>query len=149
MRFQTPQFIEIEDKIFGPLTFKQFIYLIGGAGLSFLWYRLLPTFFAIWLILASIALAVALAFYKINNKPFIFTLEAAFRFALSKKLYIWRKDMPDAIKGLERQAKTSDIAAELIAPRLSESKLKDMAWGLDAHKTPTQEANQIAAQGKQ
>ena len=42
MHFQTPQFIEIEDKIFGPLTLKQFIYLAGAAGLSFTAYSLLP-----------------------------------------------------------------------------------------------------------
>jgi len=47
MRFQVPQFIEIESKIFGPLTFKQFIYLAGGAGLSFLFYAFLPFFIAV------------------------------------------------------------------------------------------------------
>ena len=44
MQFQVPQFIEIEDKIFGPLTFKQFIYLAGGGGLCFLLYTILPFF---------------------------------------------------------------------------------------------------------
>ena len=42
MRFQVPQFIEIESKIFGPLTLKQFIYLIGGGGIIFILYALLP-----------------------------------------------------------------------------------------------------------
>ena len=41
MRFQVPQFIEIEDKIFGPLTIKQFIYIAGGAGLCFILFRFL------------------------------------------------------------------------------------------------------------
>ncbi|TSC80302.1 MAG: hypothetical protein G01um101429_152 [Parcubacteria group bacterium Gr01-1014_29] len=31
-QFQVPQFIEVEDKIFGPLTTKQFFYLLGGGG---------------------------------------------------------------------------------------------------------------------
>jgi hypothetical protein len=30
MRHEVPQFIDIEDKIFGPLTFLQGLYLIGG-----------------------------------------------------------------------------------------------------------------------
>ena len=34
MMFSVPQFIDVEDKIIGPLTLKQFIYLAGGAGLS-------------------------------------------------------------------------------------------------------------------
>ena len=36
MQFQVPQFIEIEDKIIGPFTVKQFIYLVGGAGMDFI-----------------------------------------------------------------------------------------------------------------
>src|SRR3989338_737591 len=29
MQFQVPQFIEVEDKIFGPLTLKQFFYVLA------------------------------------------------------------------------------------------------------------------------
>ena len=42
MQFQVPQFIEIEDKIFGPLTFKQFIYLAGGVGASIVLWLYIP-----------------------------------------------------------------------------------------------------------
>src|SRR3989344_2665997 len=35
MEYQVPQFIEVEDKIIGPLTLKQFIYLAGEAGFSY------------------------------------------------------------------------------------------------------------------
>ena len=41
MQFKVPQFLDIEDKIFGPFTFKEFVYLAGGAGLCFVLYRLL------------------------------------------------------------------------------------------------------------
>ncbi|NCT02072.1 PrgI family protein, partial [Candidatus Parcubacteria bacterium] len=34
MRFEVPQFIEVEDKIFGPLTWRQFLYLSGGLGMA-------------------------------------------------------------------------------------------------------------------
>ena len=38
MQFNVPQFIDIEDKIIGPLTLKQFLFLVAGAGLLFvLW----------------------------------------------------------------------------------------------------------------
>ena len=43
MQFQVPQFIEVEDKIFGPLTFRQAVYLVGGAGLSYVIYRFSPS----------------------------------------------------------------------------------------------------------
>ena len=44
MRFQVPQFIEVEDKIFGPLTFKQFVYVTGGVGLAVILFLFLPRF---------------------------------------------------------------------------------------------------------
>ncbi|MFM2424198.1 MAG: hypothetical protein RLZZ70_589, partial [Candidatus Parcubacteria bacterium] len=34
MQFEVPQFIEIEDKIFGPLTWKQFLYVGGGLSMT-------------------------------------------------------------------------------------------------------------------
>ena len=59
MQFQVPQFIEVEDKIFGPLTFKQFIYMGGGLSTAYVFWHLLPIYIAAPLILASVGLAAA------------------------------------------------------------------------------------------
>ena len=128
MRFQVPQFIEVEDKIFGPLTIKQFIYLVGGAGLSFLVYSLIGNIYiSAVFILPIIMFAVALAFYKINNKPFINVVEAAFKYFLGEKLYIWKKvDKQITAK----EAEEIDISSFSV-PKLSDSKLKDLTWSLD------------------
>ena len=92
MRFQVPQFIEVEDKIFGPLTLKQFIYLAGGGGLSFLVYVLLNSFLLSAIpIFAIMAISIAMAFYKVNNKPLINVAEYAFKYFFGNKLYIWKK----------------------------------------------------------
>src|SRR3990167_10216081 len=92
MNFQVPQFIEIEDKIFGPLTFRQFVYLAGGAGIAFLEWVYLPfKFLSVIFIIPTLAFALALAFYKVNNRAFIHTVEAAFRYAWTHKLYIWKR----------------------------------------------------------
>jgi hypothetical protein len=91
MRFEVPQFIEIEDKIFGPLTWRQFLYLGGGVGLGvvlFLTYGFL-VFLVIGLPVAL--LAGALAFYPVNNRPFSFFLEAIVNYTKGTKLYIWRQ----------------------------------------------------------
>ena len=42
MDYQVPQFIEVEDKLVGPLTFKQFVYLAGGAGICVILFVFLP-----------------------------------------------------------------------------------------------------------
>ncbi len=129
MRFQVPQFIEVEDKIFGPLTLKQFIYLIGGAGLCFIIYTIIGNIFiSIVFMLPVMAFALALAFYKINNKPFINVVEAAFSYFFKSKLYIWKKvEKPIVAK---EQAEAS-VIPDFFVPKLSDSKLKDLTWSLD------------------
>ncbi len=126
MQFQVPQFIDIEDKIFGPFTFKQFIYLVGGAGLCFILYKLLPFLIAVPIMLAVAAFSLALTFYKINNKPFIFIVQAWLGYALQNKLYIWKRG-----KKKKAEAKGEEPETESLVPRLSDSKLKDLAWSLD------------------
>mgnify|MGYP001565277669 CR=1 FL=1 len=148
MRFQVPQFIEIEDKIFGPFTFKQFIYLAGGAGISFLLYKALPLFFATLFILTVLGFSLALAFYRVNNRPFVNVLESGFRYMLQKKLYIWKKE-PKEIKRKEELPYTEPLIA---VPRLSESKLKDIAWSLDVHESiyaGTEKEQRTRAQNKE
>lgn len=129
MQFKVPQFIDIEDKLFGPFTFRQFVYLVGGAGMIFVIYKLLPLWIGIFLIIPVAGLAALLTFYKINNKPFIYYLQAAISYAVSSKLYVWK----------QRLAKNSDKKDEDInmpskvstLPTLSSSKLKDLSWSLD------------------
>jgi len=126
MRFQVPQFIDIEDKIFGPFTFKQFVYLAGGAGLCFILYKLLPFFFAVILIIPVAGLALALTFYRLNNKPFILILESYLRYLIQGKLYIWKRAVKKKVEKKEKDALPAPIV-----PRLSDSKLKDISWSLD------------------
>ena len=91
MRFEVPQFIDIEDKIFGPLTWKQFLYLSGGVGMGLVLFFTTPIIIFLLFGLPLIVLAVALAFYPVNNRPFSFFLEAIINYLGSNKLYIWRK----------------------------------------------------------
>lgn len=91
MRFEVPQFIEIEDKIFGPLTWRQFLYIGGGVGMGVVLF--LTTNFLIFLIigLPLALLAGALAFYPVNNRPFSFFLEAIINYLKGTKLYLWKQ----------------------------------------------------------
>ena len=127
MEFQVPQFIEVEDKLFGPLTWKQFVYLVGGGGFCFILYSFLPLFIAIVLMLPVAAVTAALAFYKYNGKSFVQLAQAAIAYRLSQKLFLWRKEE----KAVTPSATTSTPQNGLYIPKLSESKLKDLAWSLD------------------
>lgn len=134
MQFHVPQFIDVEDKLFGPFTFKQFVYMVGGVGLSYLAYKVFGLLLALLIAPALLGLAAALTFVRINNKPFVYILEAWFKFNMNKHfygrgLYIWRKDPPSKKKFA---AKIAPAAVEpSYVPKLSDSKLKDISWGLD------------------
>lgn len=127
MQFRVPQFIDIEDKLFGPLTFKQFVYLVGGAGLIFVIYKSLPSFIAFLIIIPVAALAVALAFYKPNGKPFIFLFQSAVKYFTSNKLYVWKKKA----KNPEPKEVEHDDSLSSVVPMSSSSNLRDLSWSLD------------------
>jgi hypothetical protein len=131
MRYQVPQFIEVEDKIFGPFTFKQFAYLVGGAGICFVLYRFLPLLLSLFFIAPVAALSLALAFYKVHDRPFIKVLENAFYYFFSNKLYLWKQDFSP-----KKQASlATKEGGELSIPAVSQNKLKDLAWSLDIHES--------------
>jgi hypothetical protein len=131
MQFQVPQFIEVEDKIFGPLTFKQFIYVMGGAGAAYLLWRVLPLFLAGPLIMGVGGLAAALAFMQWNGRPFIQGLENAFFFMLRTKLYLWNNERREGRRAERAAAEAQPEATSVYIPKLSESKLHELAWSLD------------------
>ena len=143
MQFQVPQFIEVEDKIFGPLTLKQFIYIAGGAGLSFLVYVLLNSLILAALpIFAIMGISLGLAFYKLNNKPLINVAESAFKYFLGNKLYIWKKEDKVRPKTQAEATKDAKNFASIMVPKISDSKLKDLTWSLDIKESMYSNKNQ-------
>lgn len=127
MRYELPQFINIEDKIFGPFSFTQFVYLAGGAGLSYVLWELLPSILAIILILPIIGLSLALAFYKVNNRPFIYIMQAAISHAFKSKFYLWQQ------KQTTGTAKHADErpTEEVVPTTTGRSNLREIAFNLD------------------
>jgi len=129
VQFKVPQFIDVEDKLFGPFTFRQFAYLAGGAGAIFVLYKLLPLWISIFLIIPMAVLTGLLVFYKINEKPFIFYLQAGFEYLTSSKLYIWKQRL--AKPGNKETETETPLPMVSIVPMTTENKLKDLSWSLD------------------
>ena len=92
MRFTVPQFIEIEDRIFGPLTWKQFLYVGGGFGMAVVIFMIFPFYVFVLVGLPIGGLAAALAFFPVNNRPFSVFLESIFTYFMSNRRYFWRHE---------------------------------------------------------
>jgi len=92
MQFKVPQFIDIEDQIIGPLTIKQFLYLVAGMILlAILWYFLKLAAF----IIVAIPIATffgALAFYKYQGRPFVNLIGSLISYLTKPRLYLWKKE---------------------------------------------------------
>lgn len=131
MQYQIPQFLEVEDQIFGSLTLKQFVYIVGGVGLDYVFFHFLPIYIAIFLIIPFSVLAGLLAFYKLNNRPFINIAESAVKYFFAQKLYIWKKNW-------NKEKPKDEVKIELHSkepvykiPAISQDKLKELSWSLD------------------
>jgi len=130
MEYQVPQFTEVEDKIFGPFTLKQFIYLAGGAGLCAVVFLTLPFILALFFAIPIAALAGALAFYRVNGKSFVDMLEAGFTYYTGHRLYLWKKEEGKTVEAAPIEA--APIIREKLA--LTQGKLQQLAWSLDIQK---------------
>lgn len=112
MLFNVPQYIEIEDKIAGPLTAKQLMWMFGmGAVLLILWGILETGPF----IMSAIPVALifcALAFYKPHGQPLIKFIIWGMMFAFHPKTYIWKRDLTKKNKAEKKPEAASDSFQE-------------------------------------
>ncbi len=94
MHFQVPQYLDVEDKIIGPLTLKQFFYCLLGGGVLFLLFNILK--FPIFIIIAIPVgiFTLLIAFYKKDNQKFTQFAANFLGFISKPNIYTWKKQRP-------------------------------------------------------
>ncbi|MFA7308986.1 MAG: PrgI family protein [Patescibacteria group bacterium] len=93
-QYKIPQNIDIEDKILGPFTLRQFLYMIGGGSLLYILFLSFgqSNFTLFVLIALPVALLVfALVFIRVNEQPFLGFLQSFIIYSLDPKIKIWKK----------------------------------------------------------
>jgi hypothetical protein len=90
-QFTVPQFIDAEDKIFGPITARQFVILILVFMTDAILYRVLPFFWFIGAALPIFAMGVIIAFAKINGVNFHFFILNLIQTLKRPRLRVWDK----------------------------------------------------------
>ncbi len=92
MQFSVPQFVEIEDKIIGPLTLKQFLILLGGGLIELLYNSVFKTGILFFLLsLPTVVAFVYLAFGRLNGRPVLSALPAILKFFSSPKVWVFER----------------------------------------------------------
>ena len=114
MQYKVPQNVDIEDRVIAGLTLRQFMFLmIAGGFVLILRYVFTGPISFLFLPVALIigGFGVALAFVKINDRPFEIFLVSAAKTLITPKQRVWSKDLeiepphPETAKKIEEVQK--------------------------------------------
>ena len=95
-QFVVPQFIDVEDKIIGPVTTRQFGILMIDALLMFIMYKLLSLWYAVAVDAILLIAGIVLAFVRVNGQPFHYFLLNVVQTWRRAGIRVWNKEMSDA-----------------------------------------------------
>jgi len=127
-QFVVPQFIDVEDKIFGPITTRQFLILLVAGLAIFIAFKLADIALFIFLLVLIGGVALVLAFVKINGQTFHFFLLNIFQTMRRPSLRIWNKSMTKAELNESRLSGKVEIMEKVTeVPHLSYSRLRDLS----------------------
>ena len=133
MQYKIPQNIDMEDKIIGPLTLIQFLYVLAGGVVDYL---LLIAFKGgwVWALVIPIGLfALALAFIKIQDQPLSHFVKAGIIYLGRPKIRLWHRQGL-AIEIVKAKPKKIKKAAPSPPKRkIEKSELEKLAYMLDTH----------------
>jgi hypothetical protein len=73
-QFTVPQFIDVEDKIIGPITARQFIIILAGCLVLFISYSTLDFGMFLLIFVAVAIFCILFGFIRVNGMPFHFFL---------------------------------------------------------------------------
>lgn len=133
MEVKVPQRIDMEDRVIGPLTLTQFFYLLFGG--LFLWLlnswtagNPLRVIFYLLFPIVSV-LSIALAFVKIQDRPFIYFLGSTVRYLQRPRRRVWVKGQ--AVRTAQIVQK-KEVEAEKAHKELDRSRVRDIARVVDS-----------------
>ncbi len=88
-QFTVPQFIDVEDKIIGPITSRQFVIMLGTFMLIAINYKIF--YFSAFLMVSipEMAFALVFSFVKVNGRPFHFFILNLVQTAKRSGLRVW------------------------------------------------------------
>lgn len=129
MLISVPQYIDVEDKVAGPLTAKQLGWIVVlGVVLLIMWNMLSkPLFFILGIPLAI--LFVAMAFYKPYGQPLGNFIIFGIMYFFRPKIYFWKRTPQ---KDTDSVQKKQVVENNLVNKKLTSESLRDLAQILDS-----------------
>ena len=127
-----PQFVDVEDKIAGPLTWRQLLWMIAMGAVLLVLFTTFGTTLAIVFGIPVVLLFIALAFYKPNGFTLSSFIGQAVLFLFRPKVAVWeRPAMPMVSVKLRSENKESKASPVQPEKRLTRDTLKELARIMD------------------
>lgn len=95
-QFVVPQFIDVEDKVLGPITTRQFSILMVTGLLMFIVFKLASFIAMLAINIPLLTAALVVSFVRINGQPFHFFLLNFVQTTKRPAERVWNKDLSDA-----------------------------------------------------
>jgi hypothetical protein len=126
MRSKVPKEVTIEDTIVGPLTGKQFLWLLGGGILLLILYHFFDL--SLFIIIAIIVggLSCAFAFLRPYNQSLIAFLGNVLLYGSKDKQYIWKRGKKQFKPGEKKDKETEIIITKKEFPHQKVKKLANI-----------------------
>lgn len=129
MQYAVPQFTDVEDKLIGPLTLKQFFAVLATGGVILFFWSILGLSVFFFLFSLPVALVgLALTFGKYNGRPMFLYVGAFFNFFSKPQVRIFKREEPMVVMKMKPKQEEAKPTAE-VEP--AESRLKKLAYILD------------------
>lgn len=125
-QFTVPQFIDVEDKIIGPITTRQFVIILAGSLIIFISFKFFTLVY--FLIVGGFTFinVILFSFFKVAGRPFHFFVLNFIQTILKDGLRVWRSDNSDLIEDevMEHKVETKRIKQrQYTSSRLAELSL--------------------------
>lgn len=132
LQYKVPENIDIEDKIIGPLTFKQFMYLLVAFAVTLVGYQVVqPGDIFMFTIFISPVWAIAgiLGFARPNDRPADVFVISGIVYLFRPRQRIWRRETEGVVDITTKKAEKKKEAVTKEAPE--ESQLETLSRLID------------------
>lgn len=131
MLFNVPQFIDVEDKVAGPLTGKQVLWLIGMGAVLFILWTFLDTLTFFVAAVPTVILFAFFAFYRPYNQSLLTFSIHGFAFLFRPKVYTWDRSGIGPREAVDQTVKKLPSNEDGETKRLSIGEIQELAGIVD------------------
>lgn len=129
-QFLVPQFIDVESKILGPITVRQFVIMVVSIGMIFIYYKALDFSAFLFATIITLVISAAFAFLKINGTLFHFFILNVLQTTMRPSLRIWEKESKSNKEVSKEQAEQVVMSVKVVkklGQRVSPSRLAELS----------------------